>query len=83
MLRRVEPEWLDQLPTDDPRAIRCRRDLKRANALMLQHILMARTLLRFAGGDPPRALVDLGSGDGMFMLRVARRLAPAASHGPS
>jgi len=22
MLRRVEPEWLDQLPTDDPRAIR-------------------------------------------------------------
>ena len=50
--RRVEPELLDQLPAEDPRAIRARRDVRRANAL------------------------DLGSGDGHFMLRVARRLAP-------
>jgi len=75
-LRRVEPELLDRLPPDDPRAIRCRRDLKRANALMLQDRIMARTLRKHWRGDSPRRLVDLGSGDGTFMLKVARRLAP-------
>jgi len=36
---------------------------------------MARALLRHCGPDRPRAIVDLGSGDGTFMLSVARRLA--------
>jgi hypothetical protein len=74
-LRRVvEPEILDQLPPDDPRALRARRDLRRVNALMLQDFIIARTLLKYSA-TPPRVLVDLGSGDGTFMLRVARRLA--------
>ena len=34
MARRVDPEWLDELPAHDPRAQRSRRDLVRINALM-------------------------------------------------
>src|SRR5437667_3550592 len=73
--RQVAPELLDLLAADDPRAIRCRRDLERANTIMFQHILMARILRKYAGNDPPRVLVDLGSGDGTLMLRVAQKLA--------
>lgn len=73
--RCVEPEWLDQLRPDDPRAIRSRQDLERINALMGHTALMARTLVRHCGGDRPRTLVDLGGGDGTFALGVARRLA--------
>jgi hypothetical protein len=76
MLRRVEPELLDRLPADDPRAVRARRDLKRANALMLHDVILARTLRKYAPDVASRMLVDLGSGDGTFMLRVARRLGP-------
>jgi hypothetical protein len=74
-LRSVEPEWLDELPADDPRAIRSRRDLKRVNAWMLQTRIMARlfTSRRMA---PPRTIIELGSGDGTFMLSVARCMAP-------
>jgi Methyltransferase domain len=73
--RRLEPEWLDQLPADDPRALRSRRDLRRINAWMFNASRMAGALARYAG-EPPRTIVDLGSGDGQFMLRVARLLAP-------
>jgi SAM-dependent methyltransferase len=74
-LRRVEPEWLDVLPPGDPRALRSRRDLRRVNAWMLQTGIMARTLLRHHASDVPRSILDLGAGDGVFMLSVARRLA--------
>jgi Methyltransferase domain len=74
-LRVVEPELLDQLPPDDPRVVQCRRDLKRANTLMMHPFIMARLLYRYWEGAPPRTLVDLGAGDGTFMLRVAQRLA--------
>src|SRR5215470_17124911 len=74
--RRVEPELLDQLPADDPRAIRARRDVRRANTLMMNARIMASALLKHGAGQRPRAIVDLGSGDGHLMLRVARRLAP-------
>lgn len=74
--RCLEPEWLDTLPPDDPRALRSRRDLQRVNAWMLNAGIMTRALLNCSQGRPPRRLLDLGSGDGTFMLRVARRLAP-------
>ncbi len=74
--RRVEPELLDQLPADDPRAIRARRDVKRANTLMMNASIMASALMKYGAGQRPRRIVDLGSGDGTLMLRVARRLAP-------
>jgi hypothetical protein len=73
--RSVEPEWLDQLAAKDPRAIRHRRDLKLINALMLQSSIMAEALAEHWRGSGPRSLLDVGSGDGTFILRVARRLA--------
>ncbi len=70
--RHVEPEWLDVLAADDPRAQRSRGDLRRVNAVMRHAGLMARLLA--ARPEPPRTLLDLGSGDGTLMLAVARRL---------
>ena len=55
--------------------MRARRDLRRINGWMLQPGIMAR-LLRRQCASPPRVIMDLGAGDGTFMLRVARRLAP-------
>ena len=52
--RRLEPELLDQLPADDPRAMRSRRDLKRINAWMNNASRMAGALLKHAGSEPPR-----------------------------
>ena len=71
--RRIDPEWLDQLPASDPLAIRSRRDLKRINALLSHTGMMRRGLMRYPG--KPRTLVDLGAGDGTFMLGLARQLA--------
>jgi len=75
--RRLESELLDHLPADDPRAMRARRDLTRVNAWMGNAKYMASMLYKYAAGRTPRAIVDLGSGDGAFMLAVARRLVPA------
>lgn len=73
--RRLDPEWLDELSADDPRAMRARRDLQRVNSLFGQTRLMARLLTTHYGRETPRTLLDLGAGDGTFMLDVARRLA--------
>lgn len=70
--RRVDPEWLDELPPDDPQAIGSRRDLQRLNWMMGHAGILARSLAQSKGA--PRTLVELGAGDGTFLLRVARRL---------
>ncbi len=72
--RSIESEWLDTLPADDPRAMRSRRDLRRVNAIMLQARIMVRLLNMHCAGARPRRIIELGGGDGTFMLRVARRL---------
>lgn len=72
MQRQLVPELLDLLPPDDPRAIASRRDLALINAIMRQSAIMARAL---ADIPAPRVLADLGSGDGRFLLSVAKRLA--------
>jgi hypothetical protein len=74
--RIIEAEWLDVLPAGDARAIRSRRDLRRVNFLMLQAAIMRRLLLRHCGPEKPHSIVELGCGDGTFMLQVARKLAP-------
>ena len=76
MERCVEPELLDQLTASDPGAVRSRRDLTRVNVLMGHAAIMARSLMARATNRRPRVLLDIGAGDGTFMLRVARRLAP-------
>jgi hypothetical protein len=72
MLRRVEPEWLDELPADDPRAVRSRGDLRRINALMGNARILADEIRR-ASPRGPRTIAEIGAGDGAF----AARLAPA------
>ena len=72
--RSIEAEWLDALSPDDPRAMRSRRDLRRVNGIMQQVGIMARLLEAHHSGARPRRLVELGGGDGTFMLRVAQRL---------
>src|ERR1017187_4512512 len=76
LLRSVEPELLDEMPADDPTVIRAQRDLKRHNGVILQAGMMAPIVLRQWTREPPRTILDLGCGDGTFMLSVARRLAP-------
>jgi hypothetical protein len=71
MRRRLETELLDHLPADDPAAIASRHDLNRINLAMRQPAIMAAALCRFPSPD---FLVDLGGGDGRFLLRVARQL---------
>jgi SAM-dependent methyltransferase len=73
--RRVEPEILDALAPDDPRALRSRVELRRINRFMAQARVMARALARFAPAGGLRSILDLGAGDGTFMLAVARPLA--------
>jgi hypothetical protein len=71
MQRRLEPELLDLLAADDAAAIASRRDLVRINHVMRQHAIMAAALRDF---PCPKSLLDLGGGDGRFLLAVARRL---------
>jgi hypothetical protein len=74
MKRQIEPELLDELPADDPRAMRSRQDLRRINAWMCNTRIMTRTLRSTAQSHSPRKLVELGAGDGTFLLRIAQKL---------
>jgi len=76
MRRSVSPELLDELPANDPRAIRSRKDLLRLNMIMGHARVISRSLLQAGAGKRFDQLVDLGAGDGRFALRVARHLAP-------
>lgn len=75
MKRIVEPELLDELPSDDPLAVGARRDLCRVNAWMRNHTLMAGALRNQLNGQIPKQLIELGAGDGNFLLQVAQQLA--------
>lgn len=76
MPRSLVTELLDVLPTDDPEAKASRRDLRLVNRLMFNAALAARKLRgAYHGQSPPRRILDLGAGDGTWMLSLARRLA--------
>ena len=79
--RRVEPEWLDELPADDPRAMRSRRDLERVNALMANAGIVA-TEMKAALAKGAVHIAEIGAGDGGFALRLAAAL-PAPRAGAS
>jgi 2-polyprenyl-3-methyl-5-hydroxy-6-metoxy-1,4-benzoquinol methylase len=72
MKRIVEPEILDTLPPEDPRAIRSRRDLRRVNFWMRNHAIMANALKENFSGVP-KQIVEIGAGDGNFLLSVAQK----------
>jgi hypothetical protein len=74
MERSVERELLDELPPADPRAVRSRKDLEWVNAWMGNSGTMARALRSSRNGRMSRRLVELGAGDGRFLLHVARQL---------
>ena len=74
MNRVVLPELLDVLPPADAAARRSRRDLRRVNAWMRHPQIMAGILRENAGGPGAREVVELGAGDGHFLLSVARRV---------
>src|SRR5947209_4251989 len=67
MQRLLESELLDHLPPEDPGAIRSRKDLRRVNEWMGHPRIIARELRKRS----PRRILELGAGDGNFMLRVA------------
>ena len=76
MSRIVKPELLDELPPADPRAVHSRRDLVRINACMGNAAAVA-VALTALGPARSRTVLELGAGDGQFLLSVARRLSPA------
>ena len=76
MERLVKPELLDELPPADPRAVRSREDLLRVNAWMGHCGIMVRALRSTCRGPVAQPIVELGAGDGRFLLRVARKLNP-------
>jgi hypothetical protein len=65
----VEPEWLDELPANDPRAVESRRDLRLMNRLMGHGAFLRRALKAHLRTDTPR-IAELGAGDGTLLLKV-------------
>lgn len=79
MNRVVEPEILDELKPSDPRAVRARRDLQRINWWMGNARIIARAMQRTFPVNPPSRIIEMGTGDGSLLLRVASRLPRATS----
>lgn len=71
--RHLTPELLDHLPASDPQAVGSRRDLVRVNTVMFQASIMAWRLRRDLP-QPPRRILEIGCGDGAFMLAVLKRM---------
>jgi SAM-dependent methyltransferase len=72
----VTPERLDDLPPDDPLAIRSRRDLQRVHRAMGSVSILRRAVLKLALSTAPKRILELGAGDGTLLLRFARAVRP-------
>ena len=66
MERVVEPEILDELSGDDPRALRSRRDLRLINFLMGNERWI---LKQVRSAD---SMVELGAGDGSLTRKLTK-----------
>jgi hypothetical protein len=71
--RLVEPELLDSLSPDDPAAIHSRADLRRVNWWMRNETHLTKAIIALPSF--PATILEVGAGDGTFMLGVARNLA--------
>jgi len=67
MVRMVEPEILDQLPSADEAAAHSRRDLARLNVLMRHASLVRRHITMGV-----TRIADLGAGDGTLLLNALK-----------
>ena len=74
--RQIMPEALDELPPEDPRAQRSRRDLRRVHKVMRSLALLQHAWSRLCLNDRPVRIVELGAGDGSLLLRLARATRP-------
>jgi len=72
--RAVAPEWLDELPPQDPRAVASRRDLRVLNLCMGNARKIRKILAGLSDAASPMCVAELGAGDGTVFLRVARSL---------
>ena len=78
MKRMVQPEILDTLSPDDPRALRARRDLRRVNSRMGNVEILVAALVKaqlpsaFSQARPQDT--ELGAGDGNFLLQLAQKI---------
>ena len=70
--RRVQPELLDSLSAEDPRAQRSRDDLQWLHWAMATLSIVQRALDSGTAAFRPRTLLELGAGDGSLMLRLAQ-----------
>ncbi|HEU5125027.1 MAG TPA: hypothetical protein VFW05_13310 [Verrucomicrobiae bacterium] len=73
MPRIVQPELLDILPPNDPKALGSRQDLLRLNRIM-GHVKIIAQQLDTLPAAKPFQLIDLGGSDGAFLLEVAEKL---------
>ena len=74
MLRTLQPELLDSLPTDHPDARHSRRDLRLINRLMGNHRWFARTLPPLVRAG--ECVLELGAGTGELALRLSAQNIP-------
>jgi len=72
--RHPETEWLDELPAQDPRALASRQDLQRLNSLMRHVPLLVEAWRRSEPDRWIQTIVELGAGDGTFLLKFARAI---------
>jgi hypothetical protein len=84
MTRILQPELLDELPSNDPRAISSRRDLRRLNAIMGNGRMLARSVVDFVLARKERSpitIAEIGAGEGYIGAKVARTLTSAGFSG--
>lgn len=74
--RRVCAEHLDHLPPGNPQARRSRRDLRRVHRAMNSVSILRSAVNGLRLGAPPRRVLELGAGDGSWLLRLAGALRP-------
>ncbi len=77
MQRVVEPEILDNLPHDDPHAVRSRRDLRLVHFLMGNESWLLRVMNHHAA-QTRQGVCEWGAGDGAFAARMAGRFPDAS-----
>jgi SAM-dependent methyltransferase len=75
LARVVEPEALDALAADDPRAQRARRDLRRIHRAMATRRLLTGALRSaLPGPRRPLRMMEIGCGDATLLAALAPRL---------